>query len=91
MSNMCYNTIKVRAFCCPVCHDIIYSRVPKDNKECSCENIQIVNEKSIFQTEAPFKVDLTISASKESLHFDWITGANKLGKILRGKNALEEK
>ena len=79
-------TMNVRAFCCPLCHDIIYSRVPNDNKTCSCENISVVNEKTRFQTEKPFRVNLTISASREMLHLDWITGNSMFGKIKKEKS-----
>lgn len=77
--------MKVRAYKCPLCSDIIFSRTEMDQRWCSCGECWVargptnpmVGGVRVF----PEGMDIKIKATEQELLADWKERKNEYGKI----------
>ena len=83
--------MKITAFRCPKCKDIVFSRARHDYRNCSCGEIAVDGGfdycKLAFITEPPKPVELEIDVTKKELYDDWnfINKKDKYGLLKKGR------
>lgn len=77
--------MKINAYKCKECGDIIYSRARHDMRYCSCGNIFVDGGFDYFRGGAkisgPESADIDIDITKQELFDDWNNRTDKYGII----------
>ena len=78
--------MKIRAFKCGKCGDIIFSRARHDFRECSCGGIFIDGGFDYRRWGGELAslaedIEIDVDATREELFKDYHTGADKFGRI----------
>lgn len=80
----------VRAYECPNCHDLVYSRARHDFRRCSCGAIFVDGgfdyvRLGYVHDRAPRLVRKFVKATRDELFADWSSISDKFGIIKGGK------
>ncbi len=77
--------MKVNAYKCPECNQVIYSRTRHDFRTCDCGTISADGgfdySRILFKTKPPNPVSLDVEVTKTDLYYDWNKGEDKYGKV----------
>lgn len=77
--------MKINAFKCPNCGDLIFSRAIHDFRRCSCKTIAIDGgfeyHKLSFQDELPELIEIELNVTRKELYDDWNIRIDKYGVI----------
>lgn len=77
--------LKVNAYQCPYCRDIIYSRTRHDFCTCSCGKISVDGgfdyTRVAFEELEPEPYPLEVDATKQELYDDWNERRDEFGLV----------
>jgi len=80
--------MKIIAYKCPKCKDLVYSRAQHDLRSCSCGAIFVDGgfeyTRIGFNKTPPESVEIEVHINKKELYMDWNFNINKYG-IIKGE------